>query len=103
MLRTAVAAARSHNRQTALDLLQQAQYAAQRLGRDVNEGWTFFGPTNVLLHRVHVAISLGDARQAVDYAASVQLERVTSAERRACLFIDVAAAYTQWGKHEKAY
>ena len=103
VLRGAVAAARGEDRGVAVQLLDEAQEAADRLGRDANERWTAFGPTNVLLHRVNVAVTLGDAGQAIDYARRVDLDRVTLTERRVSLLIDTGRAYALWGKHEQAY
>jgi hypothetical protein len=84
-------------------LLDEADDTARRLGRDDNARWTAFGPTNVMLHRVHVATLLGDAGTAVDLARRVNLERLPIAERKASLFIDTARALTQWGKYEQAF
>lgn len=103
LLRGSVAAARCENRGEAMALLDEAQDAAVRLGADRNCEWTAFGPTNVLLHRVSVAIALGDAGSAVDYARQVQLDNIDVVERKATLFIDVARAYSQWGKLDRAY
>lgn len=54
------------------------------------------------LHRVHVAVVLGDAGSALDHARGVDLKAVPLAERRACLFLDIAAACAQWGKFDRA-
>ena len=103
LLRGSLASARDDDRDTANELLSEADVLASRLGRDANERWTAFGPTNVLLHRVSVAVSLGDAGRAIGCAQRVPLDKVGVAERRACLFVDVARALTQWGKPERAY
>jgi hypothetical protein len=103
ILRGAVAAALCGNRAGALQMMDEAVGTAGRIGRDDNAHWTAFGPTNVLLHRVHVARVLGDAGTAIDHARSVDLSKVTLAERKATLFLDTAQAFAQWGKHEKAY
>jgi hypothetical protein len=100
VLRGAVAAARADNRETAKTMLDEATRAAARLGHDGNDRWTGFGATNVHLHRVNVALTLGDAGTAIDLARQVTLDKVTLAERRASLFVDVARAYTQWGRYE---
>src|SRR5262249_7257737 len=75
----------------------------RRLGTDGNHHWTAFGPTNVLLHRVNIATTLGDAGQAIEHARQVKLDQVPIIERRAALFVDVARAYNQWGRYEQAY
>ncbi|GIJ30750.1 hypothetical protein Vqi01_59120 [Micromonospora qiuiae] len=100
VLRGAVAAARSDDRDTAQAMLDEASRAAAQLGYDGNDRWTGFGAANVLLHRVNVARTLGDAGTAIGIARTVPLEKVTLAERKASLYVDVARAYTQWGRYE---
>ncbi|MGN9915234.1 hypothetical protein [Micromonospora palomenae] len=100
VLRGAIAAARRDDRDTAHAMLDEATRAATRLGYDGNDRWTGFGATNVLLHRVNIALTLGDAGTAIAIARKVPLEKVTLAERKASLFVDVARAYTQWGRYE---
>lgn len=70
---------------------------------DGNLRWTAFGPTNARLHRVNIAVTLGDAGTAVDVARSIDLAAIKVAERKASLLIDTSRAFLQWGKHEKAY
>ena len=101
VLRGAIAAARRDDRDTAHAMLDEATRAATRLGYDGNERWTGFGATNVQLHRVNIALALGDAGTAIAIARAVPLEKVTLAERKASLFVDVARAYTQWGRYER--
>lgn len=90
------------DRAATLALADEAEQAARRLGVDSNHYWTAFGPTNVLLHRVSFAATLGDAGSAIDYARRVDLSRVDVVERRAALYVDVARAFNQWGKYDKA-
>ncbi|HET8658362.1 MAG TPA: hypothetical protein VFM55_05110 [Micromonosporaceae bacterium] len=101
LLRGAMAAARSEDRDAAGAMLDEAERAGARLGHDGNDRWTGFGPNNVLQHRVHIALALGDAGTAVAFARQVQLDKFALAERKASLFVDVARAYTQWGRHEQ--
>jgi transcriptional regulator with XRE-family HTH domain len=103
LLRGALAAAQRGNRSTAYELLGEAEIAGHRLGMDGNLCWTAFGPTNVKMHRVNVAATLGDAGTAVDVARSIDLTKIVVNERRASLLIDTARAFLQWGKHNKAY
>ncbi|WP_036374385.1 hypothetical protein [Micromonospora sp. ATCC 39149] len=100
LLRGAVAAARDDNRDSAHAMLDEASHAAGRLGYDGNDRWTGFGTTNVVLHRVNIALTLGDAGTAIALARQVPLDKIDLAERRASLFVDVARAYTQWGRYE---
>jgi hypothetical protein len=105
LLRGSVAAAQHGDRATAHELLGEADEAARRLGGDTdgNLRWTAFGPANAMLHRVNIAVTLGDAGTAIDVASRVDLSRVTVTERKATLFLDVSRAFLQWGHHEKAY
>jgi len=102
VLRAAIAAARMDDRDTASILLDEGERAAARLGHDGNHHWTGFGPSNVLLHRVNVALTLGDAGTAVSLARKVNLERIQLTERKVSLYLDVAQAYAQWGRHAQA-
>ncbi|MFC4942359.1 helix-turn-helix domain-containing protein [Pseudonocardia sp. GCM10023141] len=90
-LRTAVAAARRHDRAATTELISRATRAAALLGHDGNYWQTGFGPTNVELHRLSTLLDLGD----VDYVARHGQE-VTApnlpAERQVSHMIDVARA-----------
>ena len=68
LLRGAIAAAHQDRRATACKLLDEAGNTARQLGHDANLRWTAFGPTNANLHRVHIAVTLGDAGTAIDAA-----------------------------------
>ncbi|GGL18988.1 helix-turn-helix domain-containing protein [Mangrovihabitans endophyticus] len=102
LLRGALAASRHGDHQHAATLLDAAADTAGRLGHDDNQYWTAFGPTNVAVHRVAVAVDLGDAGTAVRTAATVNPNRLDLPERRANLLLDTARAYTQWGKWDQA-
>jgi len=103
LLRGSVAAAQLGNRGAAHELLGEAEDAGERLGFDGNLRWTAFGPTNAKLHRVNIAVTLGDAGTAIDVARGIDPGTLTVTERRATLLVDTARAFLQWGKHEKAY
>ena len=103
LLRGAVAAAQRDQRDTAYDLLAEADAAARRLGVDGNLRWTAFGPVNARQHRVNIAVTIGDAGTAVDVARGIDLHAITVTERKASLLIDTARAFLRWGRHEKAY
>ncbi|MEV6922907.1 hypothetical protein AB0M46_00135 [Dactylosporangium sp. NPDC051485] len=102
LLRGAVAAAHAEDRDLAGALLDEAAASAAHLGHDGNACWTAFGPTNVLVHRVAVAVELGDAGTAVDLAETVNLKAIAVPERQAMLMLDTARALTQWGKCQRA-
>lgn len=93
-LQLAIAAARQNEAEAAYSYLRQARQAADRLGEDRNDYNTEFGPTNVSLHEVAVAIDLGDAGAALRVAASIDSSRL-SPERQGRLLMDVARANLQ--------
>ena len=53
--------------------------------------------TNVQLHRVAVAVELGDAGEALEIASGIRPENL-SVERQTRLPVDVAAAHVQRGR-----
>jgi hypothetical protein len=77
LLRGAIAAAQADDRDGSTTLLDEAGLAGSRLGSDYNHRWTAFGPANVLLHRVNIAVSLGDAGAAISHARKVNLDQLT--------------------------
>ncbi|HEX6076692.1 MAG TPA: helix-turn-helix transcriptional regulator, partial [Micromonosporaceae bacterium] len=97
------AAAQAGDRKRVTELLDHAAHAAALLGGDRNEHWTWFGPTNVTLHRISAAYALGDAGSAIDHAASVPRTALALPERQSRYWVDVARAYHQWGKPAKCY
>lgn len=105
LLRGSVAAARHGDRAVARDLLGEADETARRLGADIDANlcWTAFGPVNAMLHRVNVAVALGDAGTAIETASNVDLSKITVIERKVTLLLDVSRAFLQWGRHQKAY
>jgi hypothetical protein len=103
LLRGSIAAAQLGNRSAAHELLGEAEDAGERLGFDGNLRWTAFGPTNAKIHRVNIAVTLGDAGTAVDVARRIDPTTITVTERKATLLVDTARAFLQWGKHDKAY
>lgn len=100
-LRTAIAAARRQDRQTATDLLRQAFSAAQSLDEDGNYWQTGFGPTNVELHRLAAALDLGDVPYVVEHGPSIAVTHLP-VERQATHMIDVARAQSMVAEDEPA-
>ncbi|MEV4436399.1 helix-turn-helix transcriptional regulator [Streptomyces sp. NPDC049585] len=72
-LAAVIAAVRSGRAAAAWDLLHQADAVAARLGNDRNEFHTSFGPTNVAMHAVHLAVEEGDAGEALRLADTVEV------------------------------
>ncbi|MEV6033515.1 helix-turn-helix transcriptional regulator [Nonomuraea sp. NPDC052116] len=102
LLRGAVAAANTGDRQNTVELLDEAAEAGTRLGHDANHMWTAFGPNNVLCHRANVALRLGDAGTAIGYARQVELDKLPINERKATLLLDTSRAFLMWNQHDKA-
>jgi transcriptional regulator with XRE-family HTH domain len=90
----AVSAARMGDRRKAWGHVARAEDAAARLGSNRNDFGTEFGPTNVALHAVAVAVELGDAGDAIDRASRVDAAEL-SQERRGRFLIDIARAQAQ--------
>ncbi|WP_117209441.1 helix-turn-helix domain-containing protein [Allorhizocola rhizosphaerae] len=95
LLTAAVAAARKSDRATAYELLGEAHIASQLLGKDVANLYTIFGPTNVAIHHVQIAMELGDAREAIRRGQQVNPRNLPNglAERRGQFLIDMARAH----------
>lgn len=93
----AVAAARRGDGRSAGTRLARAERQADRLGADANHRWTAFGPTNVRIHRVSVAVELGDAPGALDAARGIDLEQLPRGlrSRRVQVQLDLAWAQAQ--------
>jgi hypothetical protein len=90
----AVAAARVNEPERARAELTRARVLAEANGEDRNDYDTEFGPTNVRLHEIAVAVELGEAGTALRVAASIDA-RTMSPERQSRLLIDVARAHLQ--------
>ena len=93
-LQRAVIAAHLGDAAAAYGFLDQAQPAAEQVGPGRNDYNTEFGPANLTLHEIAVAVELGDAGRALRAADTVDAAALT-AERRARMLIDVARAHAQ--------
>jgi transcriptional regulator with XRE-family HTH domain len=89
----AVAAARAGDGKEALAFLDRARSTARRLGRDRNDFWMTFGPTNVAIHDVAVALEQGDPARALRHAVAVDLSGLPSLERRSSHYVHLAHAH----------
>src|SRR5690606_35750345 len=103
LLRGAILAAEGEDRASALALVSEAEQTACRLEGDDNVYGTYFCARNVRLHQLSIAVRLGDAGQAVAHAAKVDPAEIRLRERRAAYYLDLAQAFTQWGKYQQAY
>lgn len=93
-LQRAVAAARANKADEAYAYLREAGEMADQIGEGRNDYNTEFGPTNVGLHEVAVAVELGDAGVALRAADAVDAS-VLSSERQTRFQIDIARAHAQ--------
>jgi transcriptional regulator with XRE-family HTH domain len=93
-LQRSVIASRVNDPDAAYGHLEQAAQVAGRLREGRNDYNTEFGPANVGLYEIAVAVELGDAGRALRTAANVDTTGL-SAERRARMLIDVARAHAQ--------
>ena len=100
-LQRAVVAARLGDPDTAYDQLERARQVAGRLGEGRNDYNTEFGPANVGLQEVAIAVDLGDAGRALRAAAVVDTSGL-SPERRARLLIEMARAHAQRRQADEA-
>lgn len=71
-----------------------ARSIGERLGEDRNDFNLEFGPTNVELWAIAIALDLGDAGEALDIGQSLDTSGL-SAERRSRFFTDLGRAHTQ--------
>ena len=97
----AVIACRMGDVSAADGCLAAAAAAAARLDGDRNDYHTEFGPTNVALHQVAVAVELGRSGEALRLASHIDAEAL-SAERRGRFLMDVARAHGQRRQAEEA-
>ncbi|WP_367185087.1 transcriptional regulator [Trebonia sp.] len=88
----AVAASRDNRRSQAREHLETARTIAGQLGQDRDDYGTEFGPTNVAIHAVSIAVELGDAGQAIELGQQVNPASL-SPERQARYLLDLAQAH----------
>jgi transcriptional regulator with XRE-family HTH domain len=88
----AITAARDNDRTAAYRHLDLARHVAEKIGGGRDDYGTEFGPVNVAIHAVSVAVDLGDAGHALDLSRSVDYQAL-SPERQARHMIDLAAAH----------
>jgi hypothetical protein len=91
LLTAALAAARDNDLGAAWDYLRRAGRAADRIRADRNDLWTSFGPTNVAIHGISVAVELGDVAETIRRAEQVNTTTLPPGllERRANVLIDL--------------
>lgn len=101
-LKSGLAAARSGDLTTADDHWNEANDAAKRLGTDRDDYRLCFGPTNVNIWSVGLAVEALDGTEAVKRTKGFDIPAHTQRERAGHHWIDVARGYLLHGDHEKA-
>ena len=93
----AIIAARRGDRTEACRRLDHAEDLARCLGADGNIGWTAFGPTNVMIHRVSATVALDDPRAALATAEQIDITAIPAGlhGRQAQFHLDSAWAHAQ--------
>ncbi|MEV6905942.1 helix-turn-helix transcriptional regulator [Amycolatopsis sp. NPDC051071] len=99
-----VIAARRADDAEASERLDHADELAQWLGVDGNIGWTAFGPSNVLIHRTSVAVTLNDPRGTLATAEQLDISALSAGlnGRQAQFHLDSAWAHTQLAEDSQA-
>lgn len=101
-LTTALNAASLNRADLSNDRLVEAADVATRTGEGSFAGM-MFGPTNVGLWRVALAVELGEGAKVAELATAIDLEQISSAGRRATFWGDMARGLTQRrGSEEQA-
>ncbi|MFD6377254.1 helix-turn-helix domain-containing protein [Streptomyces albidoflavus] len=93
-LALALVHARAGERAKARLALSEAKRVADRLGEDRNDYNLEFGPTNVAIQTVSIAVELSDAGEAIERGMEIDASGL-STERRARLLMDMGRAYAQ--------
>ena len=101
-LRSAILASRAGRDSAAWESLGEAAEVSGRLGHDTKDYGLLFGPTNVSIHGVAVAVELGDADEAIRRGADLELPPRLPRERSSHHFIDMSRAWLWEGKPDKA-
>jgi tetratricopeptide (TPR) repeat protein len=97
LLSAAAAASRRGDSREAYTAFKAAAAYADQLGEDRTELGTVFGPANVAIHQVAIAVELGRAVEAIQHIPKVDIRRLPAGlgERRARFLIDVARSYAR--------
>lgn len=95
-LKAALVAARSGRRDARLSAWQhfdQAKTAAGYIGQDRDDYRLYFGPTNVAIWEVSLAVELCEDRAAISKSKTIRLPQAAPTERRSHHWIDLARAH----------
>lgn len=101
-LRGAILAARGRDSDRAEEHLVEAERLAALIGHESAAYDTNFGPGNVMIHQVAVALDIGDPGRAAHTGARLRLPSGVKATRVGRHWQDVARAWTMAGDHSAA-
>ncbi|MEV0360521.1 helix-turn-helix transcriptional regulator [Nocardia sp. NPDC050697] len=102
-LKSALAAARSGKRDAADAHLEEARQIAARIGTDRDDYRLCFGPANVAIWSVGLAVELMDGTEAVKRSESLRLPPETPRERVGHHYIDLARGHLLHGDRQRAF
>ncbi|MEV8014983.1 transcriptional regulator [Streptomyces sp. NPDC086554] len=102
-LRSAMFAARAGNAPTARAHLDAAADAACLLGRDSNHYGLEFGPTNVAMHRLAVAVEMHDGAEVAHQTQHTRLPAHVAPVRAGHWYLDAAKGWLDNGNRDKAF
>jgi transcriptional regulator with XRE-family HTH domain len=102
-LKSGLAAARAGNRDLADAHLVEARKTAKRLGNDRDDYRLCFGPTNVNIWSVGLAVEMLDGTEAVKRSEKFAMPATTQRERVGHHFIDLARGYLLHGDKKKTF
>jgi transcriptional regulator with XRE-family HTH domain len=94
---SAIIAARRRDPAETRRRLDHAEDLARRLGTDGNIGWTAFGPTNVMIHRLSATVALDDPHTALATGEQIDITAMPVGlhGRQAQFHLDSASAHAQ--------
>ncbi|MCP2168363.1 transcriptional regulator [Goodfellowiella coeruleoviolacea] len=101
-LKSGLAAARAGDLDTADAHLAEARETAERIGSDGDAYRLAFGPTNVNIWAVALAVEANNGTEAVQRAADFRIPSDTPRERIGHHWIDLSRGYLLHGDREKA-
>ncbi|MGH3916709.1 MAG: helix-turn-helix domain-containing protein [Pseudonocardiaceae bacterium] len=99
-LKSALVAARAGNRIHADEHLKEARETAERIGADRDDYRLCFGPTNVRIWSVALAVEAGDGPEAVKRSRGFLLPPTVQRERAGHHWIDLSRGYLLAGDRE---
>lgn len=102
-LKSGLAAARAGNRDLADSHLAEAKETAQRIGQDRDDYRLCFGPTNVHIWSVGLAVEMLDGTEAVKRAETFTIPATAPRERVGHHLIDLARGWLIHGDKNKAF